>query len=606
MHALLPTHRQPERIGPWFQSITSLASNLTRKPLFRWIVTAIVVVGVLWFFVLPSVFLGDGYLGSPFYGFGPPPAEYPPIHPYPPPKPPILEPLLEPELDPPNLPIPDPELGPPGPPSSRAIAVRDAFLHAYNGYTQYASGFDELRPVSGGKANTFNGWLVTLVDALDTLWIMDLHDEFYDAIPAIDKMSFLTETVIRVLGGLLSAHALSGEPVLLSRADDLGKALLPIFNTSSGLPTYSVNTATGETRHGWTIDLLWSEMTTCQLEYKYLAHLTGEADYFTRVEHVMDVMHNFPAKNGLYPTIWSLKEARPANEKYSVGAFADSGYEYLLKQYLLTAKSEPKFLEMYLESAQGIIENLLYLSPNRQLLYVTDTDRGTPSHAFEHLSCFFPGVLALGAKTLDIPPSDRELHEWAARGLAYTCYIAYADQPSGLGPDIMAMDAWRGADPKRAGRWIDHVKDWIKSGRPGGVPPGLHEPSPAKGSSGRDYRITRDDYLLRPETVESLYLMWRTTGDERWRERGWEIFQSIDKHTRTKYGYASVHGVSNKPTMVNEMPSYFLAETLKYLYLLFLDEEVISLDKWVFNTEAHPLPVFEWTAREKTQYKIPS
>jgi len=59
-----------------------------------------------------------------------------------------------------------------------------------------------------------------------------------------DKFAPFFETVIRVLGGLLSAHALSGEPVLLSRADDLGRALLPVFNTTSGLPMYSVNTAT--------------------------------------------------------------------------------------------------------------------------------------------------------------------------------------------------------------------------------------------------------------------------------------------------------------------------------------------------------------------------
>lgn len=594
MYTLLPTHRQPERMRSWFQSTSSLASHLSRKPSFRWIASATVVVGVLWFLVLPSPYIKDSYLGSPFFGSDSRPTEYPPIHPYPPSNPPVI----------------DPALNPPTQLSSRAVAVRDAFVHAYNGYTRYALGFDELRPVSGGKANTFNGWLVTLVDALDTLWIMDLRDEFYDAIPSIAKMSFLTEdkfapffeTVIRVLGGLLSAYALSGEPVLLNRADDLGRALLPVFNTSSGLPMYSVNTATGQTRPGWTIDALWSEMTTCQLEYKYLAHLTGEPDYYNRVEHIMDIMAKYPTTNGLYPTVWSVNGARPANHKFSVGAFADSGYEYMLKQYLLTAKSEPKVRDMYLKSAKGIIENLFYLSPNRNLLYVTDTDGAFPTRNLEHLSCFLPGVLALGTKTLDMPASDRELHEWAARGLAYTCYMTYADQPSGLGPDIMVMDSWTGSG---SGRWMDHVNDWIKAGRPGDVPPGLHEPPPAKGG-GQDYRISRGDYLLRPETIESLYLMWRTTGDERWRERGWEIFQAIDKRTRTKYGFASARGVSSrKPALVDEMPSYFLAETLKYLYLLFLDEEVIPLDKWVFNTEAHPLPVFEWTEREKTQYKIP-
>ena len=107
------------------------------------------------------------------------------------------------------------------------------------------------------------------------------------------------ETVIRYLGGLLSAYALSGEPILLARADDLGKMLLPAFNTSSGMPMYAVDTVTcvsslrasaqaeqiprhsGQTRHGWVGPIvLWSETLSCQVEYKYLAHLTGRGQYY--------------------------------------------------------------------------------------------------------------------------------------------------------------------------------------------------------------------------------------------------------------------------------------------------------------------------------------
>ncbi|KIK99359.1 glycoside hydrolase family 47 protein [Paxillus rubicundulus Ve08.2h10] len=502
--------------------------------------------------------------------------------------------------------------------SPRAEAVRAAFLHAYHGYTKHAGAYDELRPILGEKVNNFNGWAVTLIDALDTLWLMGLHDQFYDAIPTIAQMSFPTqdkyapffETVIRVLGGLLSAYALSGEPILLTRADDLGKSLLPAFKTHSGLPMYSVNTATGETRKGWAgSEILWSEAMSCQVEYKYLAHLTGRVDYYHRAERVMDIMYRAGPSDGLFPTIWKINEAKPANSTYSVGAYADSAYEYLLKQYLLTSQSEPKALGMYLKAAQGIIENLFYLSPTRNLLYVTDIDQGVPSRKLEHLSCFLPGLLALGAQTLVLPPADRELHEWAAQGLAYTCYISYAESVSGLGPEEIVMDAWppseTGGDPRFTGRWIDRVRAWIKDGRQGGIPPGLHESTPTK-THPRDYRVKSPVYLLRPEAVESFYLLWRTTGDERWRDRGWEVFRAIDNHTRTTYGFASIRNVDTVPTIKrDEMPSYFLAETLKYLYLLFVDQELIPLDRWVFNTEAHPLPIFEWTKWEKGQYGIP-
>jgi mannosyl-oligosaccharide alpha-1,2-mannosidase len=100
------------------------------------------------------------------------------------------------------------------------------------------------------------------------------------------------ETVIRYLGGLLSAYALSHDPILLSRADDLGAALLPAFNTPSGIPAYGVNTKSGEIAEGWSgKSSLWSEMLSCQLEYKYLAYLTGRTPYYTAVENVMEIMY---------------------------------------------------------------------------------------------------------------------------------------------------------------------------------------------------------------------------------------------------------------------------------------------------------------------------
>ncbi|KAH7914600.1 glycoside hydrolase family 47 protein [Hygrophoropsis aurantiaca] len=503
--------------------------------------------------------------------------------------------------------IPPKPVSPPGTLwSQRATEVRDAFLHAYDGYKKHAAGHDELLPVSGGKVNNFNGWSVSIVDGLDTMWIMGLQDEFYDAIPMLANLSFTTqntfvpffETVIRYLGGLLSGYALSGEPILLARADDLGKALLPALNTPSGLPMFAVNTATGETRAGWSQSVLWAEAMSCQMEFKYLAHLTGRAEYYEKVEHIMDIMDRTKPSNDLFPTMWNMQNGRPNNNQQSVGAFADSAYEYLLKQYLLTAQSEPKAREMYIKAASGIIDNLLFLSPNRKLLYVTDIQNGRPSHVLEHLSCFLPGLLALGAHTLDLPAAESERHRWAASGLAYTCWISYADQATGLGPDEMMMDSGG------AMKWMDALNVWDGEGRPGDVPPGLHEPPPVKSGS-RDYRARKTSYLLRPETVESFYVLWRTTGDEIWRERGWEVFQSIEKHTRTKYGYASLSNVDDASApKKDEMPSYFLAETLKYLYLLFTDEELVPLRNWVFNTEAHPLPIFQWTKWEQAKYGI--
>ena len=121
------------------------------------------------------------------------------------------------------------------------------------------------------------------------------------------------ETVIRYLGGLLSAYALSKDPILLTRADDLGIALLPAFHTPSGLPTFSVNTVNGKVAKGWSENVVFAEMLSCQLEYKYLAYLTGRKEYYDDVEKVMDVMYktNITSMGNLFPSLWSRLDGSP-------------------------------------------------------------------------------------------------------------------------------------------------------------------------------------------------------------------------------------------------------------------------------------------------------
>ena len=144
----------------------------------------------------------------------------------------------------------------------------------------------------------------------------------------------------------------------------------------------------------------------------------------------------------------------------------------------------------------AILKHLLYLTPNRNLLYVTDATDDRPSHMFEHLSCFLPGLLALGASSLPLPEADQQLHMWAARGLAYTCWTTYADHATGLGPDVMVMSAW--PEDEHNGRWLPHVEAWRKQGSKG-LPPGLAEVPIELDTSERDYFSRQDGYLLRPE-----------------------------------------------------------------------------------------------------------
>lgn len=504
--------------------------------------------------------------------------------------------------------------------AARAQEVKDAFAHAYSGYEKYAFPADELLPLNRKSVNNFNGWGVTAVDSLDTMLMMGFEAEYNRGVQHVYKSDYagskvfvlFFETSIRYFGGLLSAYAYTKDPQLLSKAKELGDTLLLALNTTAGYPKFSLRPSDGVLSTYWGVNrVILAEMGTIQLEYKYLAHLTGNKTYYEKVEHIREMMHaQIDPTTNLLASFWDYVNGMPAGRKFSIGALADSGYEYILKQYLLTGKTEKKALEMYLTVAQGIIDNLLYISPERELLFATDIDgpgKGQPSYVYEHLSCFLPGLFALGAHSLDLQPEERQLHLWIADGLTQTCYISYADQTSGLGPEEMQFD-------RKSTLWYPQYKIWKKSSaarQNGALPPGVKlakDLKPEKFGPKRDYRNRRDAYLLRPETVESVFVMWRVTGDEVWRERGYEIFKAIERHTKTEYGYASVSGVDKEePFKQNSMPSYFLAETLKYLWLLFRDNDNrYDLDKIVFNTEAHPLPIFTWRKDEIEQFKIPT
>ncbi|CAK5283338.1 unnamed protein product [Mycena citricolor] len=561
--------------------------------------------------------------------------------------------------------------------TQRAQDVKAAFLHAYRGWEKYAAPHDELSPLTLAYKDPFNAWGVTAVDSLDTMLLMGLDAEYARAMPLVSNITFAMhpglsasyfETVIRYLGGFLSAHALSRDRTLLDLAEQLAEQLDPVFERyDSPFPVYGINTEDGKLSGGEFGGL--AEIGTLQVEYLYLAKATGNKRWYDRANGVIDALAKADVRKygGMLPTTWNLTSGQPVEcddtdgrwtlhcpLQLSVGGMADSTHEYLLKEYLLTSKTDKASLDMYLRASTHILTSLLHVSPERNLLYMTDTSSTThlhaaePSHKLEHLSCFLPGLLALGAHTLPLDAlaprlhelgkdfgfasrgydilskqkSLKELHLWAAKGLAETCYMLYADQGSGLSPDeVMISIPWGEMEDGRweAGKvrlWIDEVQEWRTSlatnqgtfkGRR--FPPGVeenHQPAPETGPPGRDYLVRTAGYYLRPETVESLYILWRVTGETRWREMGWKIFQAIERESRTASGYASLQYTEKSPApLLDEMPSYFLAETLKYLYLLFLDEDPLPLDQWVFNTEAHPLPVFRWTEKEKEKFGIP-
>jgi len=441
-------------------------------------------------------------------------------------------------------------------PSKRAAVVA-ALAHAWRGYEQYAFGADELKPVSKGR-NDWVGLGLTILDSLDVLWMAGLRKEYKDGVEWIrnhlnfDKPRMISffETTIRCLGGLLAAYELSGDAVLLEKATDLGERLLKAFSSPSGLPYPSISLSTGaHSMASWTGgNLLLAEVGTVQMEFSSLAHHTGRAEFATKSHHVIDVLDSEggATRNGgrLWPIHVRPETGRPSGETISWGAMGDSYYEYLLKMWLLTGKRNPQYKRMYLETIVGLQQQLVVSSQG--LTYVAEKARGQVARKMDHLVCFLPGTIALGAQHL---PEQHDEHMELAAKLIETCYQMYARQRTGLAPEYVRFQG--------------------------------------------DMTIGAAHNLLRPETVESLFYMWRFTHDPKYREWGWRIFTAFERHCRVSTGgYAGLKNVNVDTSAKDDtMQTFWLAETLKYFLLLFSDDEALSLTENVINTEAHPLAV---------------
>lgn len=195
--------------------------------------------------------------------------------------------------------------------------VKDVFKHAWKGYKEHAWLHDEVSPISGGHQDTFVGWAATLVDALDTLYIMDLQDEFEDALKALEKIDFskpnanrvpVFETTIRYLGGLLGAWDVSGHkyPILLEKATQLGDFLYKAFDTENGIPVpYYSWKSHGSKKLLGEKGVIVSQIGSLSLEFIRLSQATGDPKYAAVIQNVTDQLEstqNTTALPGMWPT----------------------------------------------------------------------------------------------------------------------------------------------------------------------------------------------------------------------------------------------------------------------------------------------------------------
>ncbi|KAH9814163.1 family 47 glycoside hydrolase [Melampsora americana] len=460
--------------------------------------------------------------------------------------------------------------------ASRAETIKQKLKEAYADYIRWGFPADEVAPLSKDGSNTRNGWGATLVDSLDTLYIMGLHDEFEDGLSHTAKIDFsrsyvnqtvsIFETTIRYLGGILTAYELSGHTRedLLDRAYQLGNKLAYGWaNSSQPIPYGFLNFTTNKP----VIDTSnIAEAGTLILEFDRLSLYTGNDTFRALADKTMKALMNLPDD---FPGLPSL-EIYPGNASFvgdyiTWGGGVDSYFEYLLKYAILVDDRDPRYLEEWKKAVYSSIQHLLTVSDGHTYLAAYSKERKGRQYVFSHLACFVGGNWILGGKLI----GDQTVVRYGLQ-LINTCMHSYTSTATGLGPEV-----FRFVGPNGKVTGPDMTEEDRKFNKKHG------------------FYISNAYYLLlnfRPEVLESVFYAWRMTGDERYQDFAWSAFQALNKYCKAPASYAAIMDVNDAEnlTQIDDSESFLYAETFKYLYLTFAPASHFSLDEYVFNTEAHP------------------
>ncbi|XP_057685318.1 ER degradation-enhancing alpha-mannosidase-like protein 2 isoform X2 [Corythoichthys intestinalis] len=442
--------------------------------------------------------------------------------------------------------------------------IKGMFYHAYNSYLDNAFPYDELRPLTCDGQDTWGSFSLTLIDALDTLLVLGNQTEFQrvasllqDTIDFdIDINASVFETNIRVVGGLLSAHLLSGragmhlEPgwpcsgPLLRMAEDAARKLLPAFETPTGMPYGTVNLLRGVSPTETPVTCT-AGVGTFILEFATLSRLTGDTTFEDTARRALRALWKTRSDIGLVGNHIDVVSKKWVAQDAGIGAGVDSYFEYLVKGAILLQDEE--LLNMF-TAYDRALEN--YTRFDDWYLWV-QMHKGTVSMpVFQSLEAFWPGLQTL-------------LGNLDSAVRTFQNYYSVWRQFGGL-PEFYSISQ---------GYTVDK----------------------------------REGYPLRPELIESAMYLFRATNDHTYLQLGLDAVESVERIAKTPCGYASVKDLRDHQ-LDNRMESFFLAETIKYLYLLFDPTHFLhsnGAESWVeggpdgrcilnsggyiFNTEAHPL-----------------
>ncbi|MEL6537622.1 MAG: glycoside hydrolase family 47 protein [Bacteroidota bacterium] len=419
------------------------------------------------------------------------------------------------------------------PDTDLAREIKSETLRVWEAYKEYAWGHDVLRPLSQSYSDWYEEPLyISPIDAYSTLKVMGLASEAAEIEQyVVDSLDFdkdifakVFEVNIRILGGLLSMYELSRNEAVLAKAQDFADRMMPAFDSPTGIPYYWVNLKTGAVK-GDTVNV--AEAATYTFEMGVLSYYTQDPKYYEAGRRATLAIHEHRSDIGLIGDIIEVQSGQWVSTTSHICAGVDSYYEYLYKSYRLFGDEE---LGRVWRAGTSPLHKYLAEEHEGRLWYGrADMHTGERVSSVVTLyDAFFPAILAL--------TGDVERAEY-----------------------LQATWQWL---------WNQH-----------GLEPMIY-----------DYRqdtATWPVYDLNPEIMESAYYLFHITGDSTYHRMNEGFWADLKTHCRTDVAFTSVQDVTTMEQR-DYMPTFFFAETLKYLYLTFSNQTEFPFEGMMFNTEAHP------------------
>jgi len=416
--------------------------------------------------------------------------------------------------------------------------VKAQMAWAWDCYRDRAWGRDEIKPVSG----TFSSFPLkthhlglSLIEALDTLWVMGLDSRFEDGVAwvkshfdaDVDGEVSVFETSIRLVGGLLSAHLACGDAVLLAKARDLADRLLPAFATPTGMPYRFINLRTGVPREAVTSP---ADVATYLPEWGTLSRLTGDPRYAAAARKAMVAVFERRSPLDLVATRIDVLSGAWRSRTATIGSYCDSFFEYLWDSWQLFGDAECK--RMYDVCTAAILKHQ-QVWKNHELWFAdVDFETGAVvSTEQDELASFYGGLLGQGGAL--------------RQGAAYT-------------------------------------ESWSKvQARYGILPEGYEY------ATSRPTQVTN---ALRPELADAAFTLWLIDRQPRWREIGRRHYEAMKRWNKARYGYTDMADVTATPKrQADHCPGYWWSEQMKYYYLLFADTPRFDYSDNYLSTEGNVL-----------------